>query len=132
MRVSALALACVFVGGGLGACMRWGLSLLLNPLSHIVPMGTLAANLIGGYLVGVAAAYFAHRHALPPELRLFAITGVLGGFTTFSAFSGEVVSLAAEGRVGWAVGTAAAHVFGSLALTVLGIVTVNVLASPAV
>ena len=130
--MSALAFACVFVGGGLGACLRWGLSLLLNPLSHIVPIGTLAANLIGGYLVGIAAAYFAHRDGLPPELRLFAITGVLGGFTTFSAFSNEVVSLAAEGRMGWAAGTAAAHLFGSLALTVLGIVTVRVLTSPAV
>ena len=116
---------CVFVGGGIGACMRWALALLLNPLSHVVPIGTLAANLIGGYLIGVAAALFALRHELPPEAKLFAITGVLGGFTTFSAFSNEVVSLLAEGRPGWAGVTAAAHVAGSLALTALGILTVR-------
>jgi CrcB protein len=127
-----LAAACVFVGGGLGACLRWGLSLLLNPLSHVVPLGTLAANLIGGYLIGIAAAFFAHRHDLPPELKLFAITGILGGFTTFSAFSNEVVSLLAEGRPGWASATAAAHLFGSLALTALGVVTVRLLVSPSV
>jgi CrcB protein len=116
---------CVFVGGGIGACLRWGLALLLNPVSQVVPIGTLAANLIGGYLIGVAAAFFALRHELPPEVRLFAITGVLGGFTTFSAFSNEVVSLLAEGRPGWATLTAAAHVAGSLALTALGILTIR-------
>ena len=116
---------CVFVGGGIGACLRWGLALLLNPLSHFVPIGTLTANLLGGYLIGVAAAFFVFRHELPEELKLFAITGVLGGFTTFSAFSNEVVSLLAEGRPGWATVTATAHVAGSLALTALGILTVR-------
>ena len=120
-----LAAACVFVGGGLGACLRWALSLALNPVSHVVPLGTLAVNLIGGYLIGVAAAWFALNHALPPEWRLFAVTGVLGGFTTFSAFSNEVVSLIAEGHPGWAAVTASAHLFGSLALTALGILTVR-------
>lgn len=115
----------VFVGGGIGACLRWALSLALNPLSHLMPIGTLAANLIGGYLIGLAAAFFAFRHELPPEIKLFAVTGVLGGFTTFSAFSNEVVSLLAEGRPGWAAVTATAHVAGSLALTALGILTVR-------
>jgi len=119
----------VFIGGGLGACLRWWLSLLLNPVSHVIPLGTLAANLIGGYLVGVAAAVFVLKGGLPPELRLFAITGVLGGFTTFSAFSNEVVSMIAEGRAGLAVLTAAAHLLGSLALTGLGIFTVRSLAA---
>lgn len=128
--MSWLAAACVFVGGGLGACLRWLVSLLLNPLFHIVPLGTVAVNLIGGYLVGVAAAFFAHRHGLPPELKLFAITGVLGGFTTFSAFSNEVVSLLAEGRPGWASATAAAHLFGSLLLTLLGIMTARLFLHP--
>jgi len=128
--VTLLAAACVFVGGGLGACLRWLVSLALNPLSHIVPLGTLAVNLIGGYLIGVAAAFFAHRHYLPPELKLFAITGILGGFTTFSAFSNEVVSLIAEGRPGWASATAAAHLFGSLLLTLLGIITVRLFIHP--
>jgi fluoride exporter len=130
--MTAVALACVFIGGGLGSCLRWGLSLLLNPVSHVVPLGTLAVNLIGGYLIGAAAAYFALRGGLPPELKLFAITGVLGGFTTFSAFSNEVVSLIAEGRSGWAAVTAAAHLFGSLALTALGIITVRILANPSI
>jgi len=125
-----LAAACVFVGGGLGACLRWGVSLLLNPISPLIPLGTLAVNLIGGYLIGVAAAFFAHRHDLPPELKLFAITGILGGFTTFSAFSNEVVSLIAEGRPGWASATAAAHLFGSLLLTMLGIMTVRLFIHP--
>jgi len=128
--VSALAAGCVFVGGGLGACLRWLLALALNPLFHIVPLGTLAANLIGGYLIGVAAAFFAHRHDLPPELKLFAITGILGGFTTFSAFSNEVVSLIAEGRPGWATTAAAAHLFGSLLLTICGIMTVRLFLHP--
>ena len=129
--MTALAPACVFIGGGLGACLRWGVSLVLNPVSQVVPLGTLAVNLIGGYLIGVAAAFFALK-SLPHELQLFAITGILGGFTTFSAFSNEVVSLAAEGRPGWAALTAAAHLFGSLALTALGIITVRLLANPSI
>jgi fluoride exporter len=127
--MSVLAAACVFIGGGLGACLRWGLSLLLNPVSQVVPLGTLAVNLIGGYLIGVAAAFFALK-GLPQELQLFAITGILGGFTTFSAFSNEVVSLVAAGHPGWAAVTAAAHLFGSLALTALGVITVRLLANP--
>jgi CrcB protein len=125
-----LAALSVFIGGGIGACLRWWLALLLNPISHIMPLGTLAANLIGGYLIGVAAAFFALRHELPPEIRLFAITGVLGGFTTFSAFSSEVVSLVAEGRTVWATFTAAAHLAGSIALTALGILTVRIMSNP--
>lgn len=124
-----LAAACVFVGGGLGACLRWALSLALNPVSHVVPLGTLTVNLIGGYLIGVAAAFFALRHSLPEEFRLFAITGILGGFTTFSAFSNEVVLLISQGHPGWATLTAAANLFGSIALTALGILTVHALAS---
>jgi CrcB protein len=115
-----LAAACVFIGGGLGACLRWLVSLALNPLSHIVPLGTLAVNLIGGYLIGVAAAFFAHRHDLPPELKLFAITGILGGFTTFSAFSWETLVLARDGHALAALGYVAGSVLGGLAAAVLG------------
>ena len=128
--MSWLAAALVFVGGGLGACLRWLLSLLLNPVHHIVPLGTLAVNLSGGYLVGVAAAFFAHRLDLPPEYKLFAISGILGGYTTFSAFSNEVVAMIVEGRPGWATATAAAHLFGSLLLTMLGIMTVRLFLHP--
>lgn len=93
-----------------------------------MPIGTLAANLIGGYLIGWRRPFFALRHELAP-VKLFTDTGVLGGFTTFSAFSSnEVVSLLAEGRPGWAAFTAAAHVAGSLGLTALGILTVRTLA----
>lgn len=128
--MSLLAAACVFIGGGLGAVLRWLLSLALNPLFHIVPLGTLASNLIGGYLVGVAAAFFLARPDLPPEYKLFAITGILGGLTTFSSFSNEVVALIAEGRPGWATATAATHLFGSLLLTMLGIMTVRLFLHP--
>ena len=77
---------CVFIGAGMGACLRWWLGIALNPLFPTVPMGTLAANLLGGFLVGVAAAYFSIKSGLPPELRLLVITGFLGGLTTSSTF----------------------------------------------
>jgi fluoride exporter len=128
--LSILAAICVFLGGGIGACLRWGLAMLLNPVSHVVPLGTLTANLIGGYLIGIAAAVLAFRPDLPNEVRLFAVTGLLGGFTTFSAFSHEVVALVAAGRPVWATVTAATQVAGSLALTALGIATVRMMANP--
>lgn len=92
-----------------------------------MPLGTLASNLIGGYLVGVAVAFFAQNQGLAPEWRLFAITGFLGGLTTFSTFSAEVVTLLSRGQLSWAVATATAHLAGSLALTALGIATVRAL-----
>ena len=114
------AIVAVFVGAGLGACLRYALNLALNPLVPHIPLGTLASNLIGGYLVGAAAAYFLLRTELPPEYRLLVITGFLGGLTTFSAFSLEVVGLIGGHRPGLALLTVAAHVLGSLALTALG------------
>jgi len=122
-----MAFGAVGVGGALGAWLRWWLGLRLNPLFPTVPLGTLASNLIGGYLVGVAVGFFAHRQGLAPEWRLFAITGFLGGLTTFSTFSAEVVTLLSRGQVSWAIATASAHVAGSLALTALGIATVRAL-----
>ena len=118
------------IGGGaiLGAWLRWGLGLWLNPLLPSMPLGTLAANLIGGYLIGAAVAVV-HIHVdLTPELRLFFITGFLGALTTFSTFSAEVVALIQRAEYGWALGTASAHLFGSLLLTGLGIVTIHKLA----
>ena len=91
--------AAVGAGAALGALLRWQLSAWLNPLHDGVPPGTLAANLIGGYLVGVAMAWFAQHPDLSPAWRLFAITGFLGGLTTFSTFSAEVVALLQQGRV---------------------------------
>jgi CrcB protein len=96
-----------------------------TPFSPTVPLGTLAANWLGGYLVGVAVAYFSLNASLPPELRLLVVTGFMGGLTTFSTFSAEVVTLLSRGQFGWALATAGVHLFGSLALTALGILTVR-------
>lgn len=117
------AVLAVSLGAALGALSRWGLSVGLNHLFPALPPGTLAANLVGGYLVGLAVALFAQGPALPPEWRLFVITGFLGGLTTFSTFSAEVVAALQQGRLGWAATTVAAHVLGSLALTLLGLAT---------
>ena len=112
-------------GAALGALSRWGLSAWFNPLFPTVPLGTLLANLLGGYLVGVAVAIFTSHVGLAPEMRLFAVTGFLGGLTTFSTFSAEVVSLISSGQFGWAVAAATVHLFGSLLLTMLGIASAN-------
>jgi CrcB protein len=111
------------LGASLGAWLRWGLGLWLNPLFPTLPYGTLAANLLGGYLVGVAIAFFVQHPGLPPEWRLFAITGFLGGLTTFSTFSAEVFTLISRGQLAWALGAASLHLFGSLACTGLGVWT---------
>lgn len=114
----------VSIGASLGALLRWVLSYKLNPLLPSMPLGTLSANLVGGYLVGVAVAFFASHPSLSPEWRLLTITGFLGGLTTFSTFSAEVVSQMMAGRFAWGMSIIAAHVIGSLGMTVLGIGTV--------
>jgi CrcB protein len=121
------AMLSIGVGAALGALMRWALGLWLNGLFPTVPPGTLAANLIGGYLIGVAVALFAHQVTLPPEWRLFAITGFLGGLTTFSTFSAEVVTLIQQGRLLWAVGAIGLHVAGSLLMTLAGMASYEAL-----
>ncbi|MEY3201977.1 MAG: hypothetical protein RIR70_1527 [Pseudomonadota bacterium] len=121
------AFAGVGAGAALGAWARWGLSAWLNPLLPLMPLGTLAANLVGGYLIGVALALFAHLPALSPEWRLFLVTGFLGGLTTFSSFSAEVVGLVSRAQYGFAFACALAHVVGSLTLTAAGMLTVDVL-----
>ena len=123
-----LGLAVVGIGAVLGAWLRWWLGIRLNPLFPTMPLGTLAANLIGGFLVGVAIAYFNRHPNLPPEARLLVVTGFMGALTTFSTFSGEVVGLVERGEYLWALGTASAHLFGSLLLTGLGIAAVTALA----
>ena len=125
--MSGLAMLAVFGGAGCGALLRWWLGGLLNPVFPTVPLGTLAANLIGGLLVGVASASFSHHAGLPPEWRLLIITGFLGGLTTFSTFSVEVVTLIGRQEYGWAVGAASVHLFGSLMLTGAGILIANAL-----
>ena len=119
----------ISAGASLGALLRWFLSERLNPLMPFLPPGTLAANLIGGYLVGIAIALFAALPDLSPQWRLFVITGFLGGLTTFSTFSAEVVTQLQQGRAGWALAIAALHLAGSLLLTALGIATVSWLRS---
>jgi CrcB protein len=117
----------VALGGGIGALLRWWLGAALNAHFPSIPPGTLAANLIGGYVVGVAVAFFAIYPALAPEWRLFVITGFCGGLTTFSTFSAEVVTLLQQGQTLWALGAAAVHLFGSLLMTFAGIGTVALL-----
>ena len=120
MVLSILAIA---LGAGLGALLRWALSVWLNGVFPSLPPGTLLANLIGGYLIGIALVLFAHRADWPPQWRLFAVTGFLGGLTTFSTFSAEVMQLIQQGRAAAALGAVSAHVAGSLVATWAGIVT---------
>lgn len=115
------------IGAALGALLRWVFGVQWNALFPLLPLGTLAANLIGGYLVGVAVVFFGSQPALPVEWRLFVITGFLGGLTTFSTFSAEVVALIQEERLIWAFGAIASHVLGSLLMTMLGMLSVRLL-----
>lgn len=117
----------VGVGAACGAWLRWGLGLWLNPVYPALPLGTLAANLGGGYLIGLAIAYFAQHPGLPPEARLLLITGFLGGLTTFSTFSAEVFTLLARAQYAMGLAAMAAHLFGSLAMTGLGVWTFKLL-----
>jgi len=121
--------AAVGVGAALGAWLRWGLATWLNPRVPHFPLGTLAANLIGGYVVGFAVAFFVARPDVSPEWRLFVITGVLGALTTFSTFSAEVIELLARGE--WTTGflLATTHLAGSLLLTAAGFATFRALAA---
>jgi CrcB protein len=113
----------VGIGAAFGAWMRWGLGHWLNAVYPAIPLGTLAANLLGGYLIGVALAFFAQHPGLPPEWRLFLITGLLGGLTTFSTFSAEVYTLIARSQYLLASLAAGVHLGGSLAMTLLGVAT---------
>lgn len=115
--------AAVGVGAALGAWLRWALTVWLNPKLPSFPLGTLAANLIGGYAIGIAVAFFLARPDLPDAWRLFAVTGLLGGLTTFSTFSAEVTELAMRGDYAAGALLASAHLAGSLLLTFAGFAT---------
>ena len=117
------AILAISLGAALGALLRWGLGLGLNQILPGLPLGTLTANLVGGYLIGLALALFTQAPQLSPEWRLFVITGFLGGLTTFSTFSAEVVHALQQGRLAWAAATISLHVAGSLGLTLLGLAT---------
>ena len=111
----------VGVGAAVGAWLRWGLGMALNPLFPTLPLGTLAANLIGGLMIGFAMELLTRHAVLPPEVRLLVVTGFLGGLTTFSTFSAEVVTLLLRREWLWGSITIGGHVLGSLAMTIAGI-----------
>ncbi|HKQ24399.1 MAG TPA: fluoride efflux transporter CrcB [Burkholderiales bacterium] len=118
----------VGVGAALGAWLRWMLNIGLNAVLPNLPLGTLTSNLIGGYMIGVAIEYFFQHGAVTPELRLFVITGFLGGLTTFSSFSAEAAELLMRAQYGWVGLLISSHLIGSIAMTLLGIFTVRALA----
>ena len=120
----------ISIGASLGALLRWWLGLALNSLFPTIPPGTLVANVVGGYLVGLAIAFFATYSALAPEWRLLVITGFCGGLTTFSTFSAEIVTLLQQGRAAWAFVAAGAHLAGSVLATFAGIATLVWLRHP--
>ena len=124
MWLSALA---VSVGAVIGANLRWALGLWLNSSYHAIPWGTLAANLSGGWLVGVLIGFFTHGSTLAPEWRLFAITGLCGALTTFSTFSLEMFGALQEGKWAMALTGILAHVVGSIVMTALGFWTFSLI-----
>lgn len=124
-NLSAVNFLAVGLGAAFGAWARWLLGLALNPLFFAVPLGTLAANVIGGYLIGIAVGVFHLNTHYPLAWKLFAITGFLGGLTTFSTFSSEVVERLLAGQPAWAIGLASLHLAGSLTATYLGLLTVG-------
>lgn len=124
-HMTALNFFAVGAGAALGAWARWLLGVALNPLFLSLPLGTLAANVIGGYLVGVAVALFHLNTHFPVAWKLFMITGFLGGLTTFSTFSAEVVERLLAGQPLLAIGLATIHLAGSLTATYLGLLTLG-------
>lgn len=117
----------IFCGAGFGALLRAGFNLVTVGIAFSVPLGTFISNMVGGYLIGIAVAFFGNNAHLSPEWKLFIVTGFLGGLTTFSSFSAEVVGLMQRGEVTWALGTALLNLLGSLTLTFLGILTYQAL-----
>jgi len=117
----------VLIGGALGSALRWVVGLWLNALLPTLPLGTLAANLAGGFIIGGALGVFDQFQSLPPEIRLFVITGFCGGFTTFSTFSAETVTLLLRQQYAWTFAIVSVHLLGSLAMTLAGIGAVRLL-----
>lgn len=109
----------VFIGGGTGSVLRWVLGMKLNPLHHAIPLGTLTANLVGAFIIGLGLAWFNRMTHIDPIWKLLITTGFCGGLTTFSTFSAEVVFLLQDGRPGWALMNIAVNMLGSFALTAL-------------
>ena len=124
-----MSVVAVGAGAAIGAWLRWGLSIALNPVLPTLPLGTLASNLAGGLLMGVAMELVARNALMSPEMRLLLTTGFLGGLTTFSTFSGEMTTLLLRGEMLWSAVGIAAHVVGSIVLTLAGILLVRALAA---
>jgi len=122
-----LSVGAISLGASIGAVLRWLLAVRFNPLWTPVPLGTLAANLVGGYCIGLILGWLGNHPEMPAEVRLFLVTGLMGGLTTFSTFSAEVVTHLHNGRLAWALAIAVTHVAGSLVLTALGLATVRAL-----
>jgi fluoride exporter len=122
-----LSILAIFFGAGSGALLRAGFNFLTVGATSIIPLGTLISNMVGGYLIGLAVAFFGNNPQLSPEWKLLIVTGFLGGLTTFSSFSAEVVGFIQRGEFTWALGTAMLHLVGSLVLTFLGILTYQAL-----
>ncbi len=123
MGMAPLGFAAVGIGAAVGAWLRWALSLAFNARIETLPLGTLAANLVGGYLIGIAVGLFNDMPQLAPEWRLLLVTGFLGGLTTFSTFSAEAVALLQRGAYGWALLHSGVHLLGSVALCIAGFAT---------
>jgi CrcB protein len=115
------------IGAMLGALLRYALSLSMNAFVPYIPMGTLASNLIAAYIVGAGIAFFGAMPNLSPAWRMFVITGLAGGLSTFSTFSAELLTLLRDGRLGWSAGMLALHVGGSLLMTLLGMATISLI-----
>lgn len=119
-----ISIIAISIGASVGATIRWLLGLTLNAIIPSLPLGTLIANLTGGYLIGLALSLFVYYPEISAPWRLLIITGFLGGLTTFSAFSFEVVNVLQQGRLLLATSIIGAHVIGSLVMTVLGLATI--------
>ena len=117
----------IAIGASVGAWLRWLLGIKLNALFPTIPPGTIVANMVGGYLIGLTIAFLAASPSLSPEWRLLIITGFCGGLTTFSTFSAETVTLIQEGKLLWALGSISLHVVGSLAMTTAGLLSYQVI-----
>ncbi len=125
--MGASAFLAIGIGAATGAWLRWGLGLWLNPVFPTLPLGTLTANLLGGYLIGLAIAFFAQQPGLSPEWRLLIITGFLGGLTTFSTFSAEIFTLLSRQQWFWGALSVVLHLAGSVLMTALGVWTYKML-----
>ena len=117
----------IAIGASVGAWLRWLLGIKLNALFPTIPHGTVVANMVGGYLIGLTIAFLAASPSLSPEWRLLIITGFCGGLTTFSTFSAETVTLIQEGKLLWALGSISLHVVGSLTMTTAGLLSYQVI-----